>query len=179
MIDDVILSKYSSLTLRHKPDFADVRPNSGGWVNLEQLVKGLKDVDVSVSSERILDILASSDKKRFTLPPDGLYVRAAQGHSIDVDLALEPRRPPDILFHGTSVKAVETILDVGLTPQTRRHVHLSTDMDIAHRVGSRHGKPVVLLVDAKEMHQDGYTFWQADNGVWLTDDVPTPYIRKT
>jgi putative RNA 2'-phosphotransferase len=50
------------------------------------------------------------------------------------------------------------------------------DPDTAERVGQRHGKPVVLRVEAQRLFEDGFEFFRADNGVWLTDKVPAVYL---
>jgi putative RNA 2'-phosphotransferase len=46
------------------------------------------------------------------------------------------------------------------------------------QVGKRHGKPAVLRVAAIEMQGDGFKFYCADNGVWLTDSVPPRFLRQ-
>jgi len=61
--------------------------------------------------------------------------------------------------------------------QQRHHVHLSTDLETASKVGARHGKLAVLRIDAKRMAQDGYIFYRSANGVWLTDEVPVAYFH--
>jgi putative RNA 2'-phosphotransferase len=48
----------------------------------------------------------------------------------------------------------------------------------AIKVGARHGKPVVLVVDAAAMHRAGIPFYCSDNGVWLVDVVPPEYLRE-
>ena len=50
---------------------------------------------------------------------------------------------------------------------------------MAVRVGQRHGKPVVLRVDAAAMHQAGQAFYLSDNQVWLTEAVPPQYLAVT
>jgi len=59
----------------------------------------------------------------------------------------------------------------------RKQVHLSADQDTALKVGSRHGAPVILMVDTAAMHANGVQFFQADNGVWLTDHVAPAFLR--
>ncbi len=112
----------------------------------------------------------------FTLSDDGRRIRAAQGHSISVDLGLEPTIPPDRLFHGTATQTLDAIFAEGLKPGRRQKVHLSLDEDTARKVGQRHGRPTVLRIDAKRMHAEGFLFWKADNGVWLTDHVPPAFL---
>ncbi len=99
-------------------------------------------------------------------------IRAAQGHSINVNLELTSKRPPAILFHGTVNKFLTTILKEGLKPMSRQHVHLSANEDTAADVASRRGKPIILKIDCNTMLLKGYEFYQSENGVWLTEHVP-------
>ncbi|MGF6923140.1 RNA:NAD 2'-phosphotransferase (TPT1/KptA family) [Paraburkholderia sp. UCT70] len=124
----------------------------------------------------MLALVATNDKQRFALSPDGLRIRAAQGHSIGVDLGYAAKEPPAVLYHGTAWSNWTNIAVEGLTAQTRHAVHLSTDADTATRVGARHGPPLVLVVDAAQMHADGHEFTRSDNGVWLTALVPAAYL---
>src|SRR5262249_23108483 len=113
---------------------------------------------------------------RFSFSDDGLYIRANQGHSIQVDLGYEPREPPEILYHGTATRFLKSIQRAGLNKGKRHHVHLSSAAATAARVGSRHGKPIELRVLSGQMHADGHLFYLSENGVWLTDRVPPGYI---
>ena len=103
-------------------------------------------------------------------------IRARQGHSIDVDLALPALAPPPVLYHGTATRFLDAILRDGLTKQRRHHVHLSADVATATQVGARHGRPVVLRVDAAAMAAAGHVFHRSENGVWLTDAVPSAFL---
>jgi putative RNA 2'-phosphotransferase len=58
----------------------------------------------------------------------------------------------------------------------RQHVHLSAHEETAWNVGQRHGKPVILVIQALAMHEQGHKFFLSDNGVWLTDHVPAAFI---
>ena len=124
------------------------------------------------------EIVATSDKKRFTLSEDGKRIRAAQGHSVEVALGIEPVVPPETLYHGTATRFLEPIRAEGLKPGSRQQVHLSADEVTAHAVGTRHGKPAILRVAAGDMHRAGHAFYRADNGVWLTDAVPPQFLTE-
>lgn len=169
-------SKFLSRVLRHEPEAAGVVLGPGGWVAVDELLRGMKAVGHAMKLDDLLRIVSENDKQRFTLSDDGRRIRAAQGHSVDVDLGLEAAVPPTELYHGTATANLDAIFAEGLMPGRRKHVHLSSDKDTALRVGQRHGKPVALLVDAAGMHAAGHGFWQADNGVWLTDTVPPAFI---
>jgi putative RNA 2'-phosphotransferase len=168
-------SKFLSLVLRHAPERIGIVLDAQGWTNVDDLIAKAAAAGVALDRATLKEIVATSDKQRFTLSDDGTRIRAAQGHSVEVDLDLASAIPPAILFHGTARDNTTAILAEGLRPGKRRHVHLSPDVETARRVGMRHGSPVIFHVDTARMHADGLMFWQADNGVWLTADVPPIY----
>jgi putative RNA 2'-phosphotransferase len=170
------ISKLLSHVLRHAPERLGIVLDDNGWTSVDVLIANARKEGFKLDRDILGSVVANNDKKRFTLSEDGLMIRAAQGHSVAIDLALVPGEPPARLFHGTARHNLHSIFAVGLKPGTRRHVHLSLDVDIAMKVGSRHGKPVVLEVDAAAMYRDGLAFYRADNGVWLTDAVPASYL---
>jgi putative RNA 2'-phosphotransferase len=169
-------SKFLSLVLRHKPEEIGLQLDQRGWVRIDDLLRKLKKANRKLSRDELIQLVENNDKKRFTLSEDGLRIRAAQGHSVNVDLGLEPQCPPDELYHGTASANLDAIFSGGLNPGRRHQVHLSLDSDTVERVGQRHGKPVVLRVEARRMFEDGFLFYCADNGVWLTDKVPADYL---
>lgn len=169
--------KFMSLVLRHQPLAAGLALDAAGWTEIEALVRGAP-ARLNLSAERIARIVAENDKQRFQISEDGKRVRAVQGHSIDVDLPLEPITPPEVLFHGTATRFLEAILAEGLKLMKRRYVHLSADRETARKVGARHGMPVILRIAAAEAHADGLVFRRAENGVWLTDPLAPRYLTQ-
>ena len=168
-------SKRLAKALRHDPTRLGIQLDAAGWVPVSDVL-----VAMSLTRTELDAVVAGNDKQRFAIAvgPDGVErIRANQGHSVEVDLGLQPADPPPVLFHGTSATAVDSIMETGLSRQSRHHVHLSIDEATALRVGSRRAGPVVILaVDAAAMAKDGHVFYRSDNGVWLTDAVPTPYL---
>lgn len=170
------ISKFLSLILRHQPETIGLDLDTQGWANVDELIEKAHQHGKQLSRDRIVDVVTNNDKQRFSLSEDGLKIRANQGHSLTVDLALIAKQPPDVLYHGTATRFLDAILAEGLKPLARQHVHLSHDKEMAIKVGQRHGKPVVLEVAALMMQQDGYTFYLSDNQVWLTAHVPADYL---
>jgi len=171
-------SKLLSLILRHAPEKAGLELGAGGWVLVADLLSGLDRIGSPMTQAELENLVATNEKKRFTLSDDGSKIRAAQGHSVSVDMEFSPTQPPAELFHGTATRTLPIILAGGLKPMSRQHVHLSVDHETAVRVGQRHGKPVVLKVLAGALHQSGQDFYQAENGVWLTGNILPQYIQE-
>lgn len=178
--DDMSLkdvSKYMSLILRHKPDAIGITLDEHGWANVDELIAGIAK-DNEFNMEILEEIVRTDEKQRYSFNEEKTLIRANQGHSIPVDVELEELVPPEILWHGTGEKYVTSIDKQGLIPKSRLYVHLSKDEETAINVGSRHGKPVIYLVSAKKMYEDGYKFYRSVNGVWLTKGVPLQYLQK-
>src|SRR5215212_3649479 len=170
-------SKFLSLVLRHEPQAAGVTLDEAGWIGVGELLAGCERAGVRITDDELREIVRTSDKQRFALSDDGTRIRANQGHSVDVELGHAPAVPPDTLWHGTAEKYVESIRAQGLLKGSRHHVHLSPTAETASAVGRRHGRLVLLEVESGRMHRDGIEFFLTPNGVWLTDHVPTAYLR--
>lgn len=165
-----------SLILRHDPGRVGIQLDSEGWVDVDILIKAMNNAGKSVDRKLIEEVVDTNDKKRFTFSEDTSMIRANQGHSVDVDLKLEAQTPPEILYHGTATKNLDSIQASGLDKRNRQHVHLSSDKVTATKVGQRHGKVVILNVRSGDMHRAGHEFYLSKNGVWLTDKVPVEFI---
>lgn len=169
-------SKFLSLVLRHRPEHIGITLDPAGWVAVDELLAAARGSGFPLDRATLERVVAENDKRRFALSADGTRIRASQGHSVGVDLGLAPRTPPDLLFHGTAARFLESIRREGLKPGSRTHVHLSADEATARVVGRRHGSPVVLRVEAGHMHRDGHEFFFSENGVWLAQVVPASYL---
>ena len=170
-------SKFIALILRHKPEVIGITLDEHGWADVGELIKGVSRTH-PLTMDILEQIVAEDEKQRYSFSEDKMRIRANQGHSIAVDVELEKDTPPELLFHGTGQKYVESIDATGLIPKNRLYVHLSADEETAIRVGARHGKPVVYQVASGHMEREGFTFFRSVNGVWLTKEVPVRYLRK-
>ncbi len=170
------VSKLLSRVLRHNPQRIGLTLDAQGWAEIDTLIACVAREGMVLTRELILEVVATSDKQRFALDEAGRRIRANQGHSVDIDLALDPCEPPAVLFHGTAEANIAAIRAEGLKPGRRQHVHLSLDAATATAVGRRHGRPVVLGVAAGRMWSAGFAFFRAENGVWLTAAVPPEFI---
>ncbi len=167
------ISKQLSYVLRHKPDSIGLKLDTFGWVDIELLLQKML-----ITREELEYVVENNLKKRFAISDDNKRIRANQGHSIHIELGLTEKLPPTILYHGTAIRNLDKIEKEGLLKMNRNHVHLSSDIPTAKQVGSRHGKPIVLLINCEEMVDNDVKFYQADNGVWLTTHVEARFIKK-
>lgn len=174
------ISKFLSYILRHQPEAIGLVLDDNGWADMGELIdKANRSKEINtLTRELIHDVVKSSDKQRFAISEDGNKIRANQGHSVQVDLQLKPMEPPEILYHGTATRFLDDILKDGLKAQKRQHVHLSNDVETATKVGQRYGKPVILKIKARLMHEQGFVFYLSENGVWLTQVVPCEHLEK-
>ena len=171
------ISKFLCFVLRHNPQALGITLDAEGWVEVDELLAAAARHGKLFTRLQLEEIVATNDKKRFALSPDGRLIRANQGHSVEVDLGLMPVEPPELLYHGTVERFLASIREKGLLRGDRQHVHLSAERDTALRVGERRGRPVVLVVEAGRMHNEGHVFFRSENGVWLTEAVPSEYLR--
>lgn len=176
---DKDLSKFLSLVLRHKPETIGIELDANGWTDVAILLEKMNHKGKQIDMIRLEKIVAESDKQRYAFNADKTQIRANQGHSVTVDLALQAAEPPAILYHGTSRAFEASILQKGLLKGERHHVHLSKDIETARRVGERRDKQCLIFeVDSQKMQAENYMFYVSENGVWLTDHVPALFLRK-
>ena len=161
--------KKLSFLLRHDNSYPF---DAHGWREVSDLVK-----NHGYTMEELTEIVVTNNKQRYELSEDKSRIRARQGHSVHVDVELEEVLPPETLYHGTAKSFLDSIMERGIVKGNRLYVHLSGTEETAINVGKRHGEPVVLVIDAKKMVEDGYRFFLSRNGVRLTDYIDPKYIK--
>jgi len=166
------ISRFLSKVLRHSPESIGLTLDRHGWAAVDDILKVVPWMD----RPNLLRAVNENDKQRFALSDDGQKIRARQGHSVKVELELEPVEPPRRLYHGTYQKAVQSIFRTGIQKMQRHHVHMSEDKGTATAVGRRSGAPILFEINAEQMFKDGHVFYCSENGVWLTDHVPVRYL---
>ena len=178
MMDYTKLSKEISYALRHAPWKYELELDSEGFVSVEQLINAINEsgnYDRLINVNDLEYIIKNSDKKRHEIQGD--KIRALYGHSIPMHISKDVIVPPDVLYHGTTHKALDSILSAGLKPMGRQYVHLSVDADTAMQVGKRRDNdPVILVIDAHKAYADGNCFYRGNDKVVLADHIPPEYI---
>lgn len=165
-------SKYLSLLLRHKPELANLELKEDGWVDVHTLIK---NTDFTLSE--LKEIVSTDKKQRYSFDSTYTCIRANQGHSVNVKMNFKEFIPIKELYHGTSINVKDIIFKEGIKKQSRQYVHLSQDIETAKKVGERHGKPFIFIIDAVKMYEDGIKFYISENNVVLTDFVNKKYLK--
>lgn len=155
----ITVSKYLAKHLRHAPHELGLTLQPGGWLAVDELLAAAESHGFPISYDELVEVVETNDKRRFAFDGTGDLIRANQGHSVEVDLQLEEREPPEELYHGTVERSLPSILAGGLNKGRRHHVRLSKDLETARRVGARRGKTVILEIAAGRMYREGCTFF--------------------
>jgi len=169
------LGKTLAYLLRHGAKKEGLVIDDQGWVSTDELLTWLSPYSVTFE---LLDLCVQADDKgRYSFNEDMSKLRANQGHSLkNIKMDYEEKVPPNLLYHGTVNKAVDSIMKSGLKKMSRHHVHMTSSLDTAQAVGKRRGTPVILKIDTVTMIADGFKFYMSENNVWLTDNVPAKYL---
>jgi putative RNA 2'-phosphotransferase len=177
---DKQISKTMAYLLRHGAIKRKLKIDVNGWVIIEDLIQKINEINpkLNINFSDVERVVANNSKQRFAVEYN--FIRASQGHSLNIELNLEPQEPPIILYHGTynSPQVLKKIEAVGLLKMNRQYVHLSSTIKTAIEVGSRRGKPILFEIFAEKMFLDGIKFYISQNKVWLVDSVPPKYLRK-
>ena len=95
-------SKFISMILRHRPGIIGITLDEHGWADVQELISGVNNSDGhTLDMETLEEIVRTDEKQRYSFNEDHTLIRANQGHSIPVDVELEEKIPPAILWHGT------------------------------------------------------------------------------
>lgn len=173
------LSKEVSYALRHAPWEYELEMDKEGWVSIKQLLESLMNNNKwkNISENDLYKMIETSERKRHEIL-DG-KIRAYYGHSVPIKIVKEEKEPPEILYHGTARRFLNSIRENGLLPKDRQYVHLSQNIEMAYVVGTRRDiKPCILKINAKTAWKDGIKFYHGNEKVWLVDEIPSKYIDE-
>ncbi len=177
-MDYIKLSKEISYVLRHNPTKYNLDMDEFGYVKINELLNGLNDsgqFKEIITLKDLKEVIKVCDKERFKIDDD--KIKALYGHTIPLKIKMEEVIPPDILYHGTTKKALDNILNKGLDKRKRQYVHLAKEKEVAYRVGKRRDEePVILKIAAKKAYLDGIIFYYGGDDIYLAEYVPTNYI---
>ena len=75
-------------------------------------------------------------------------MRATYGHTVEIELDLPSNDIPDSLFYPSDPAEAEKLVEVGISPGDRSHVHLPASLRYAADAGRvHHNDPGLIEVD--------------------------------
>jgi 2'-phosphotransferase len=181
-IDMKKVSQTMSWILRHGINELGLKIDELGRIPLNTLLKQKQIRDLGCDEELIINIVDTSDKKRFRLDEvNGVWmIGANQGHSkeigeqINTDKLMEKiTEPVELCVHGTYTKFINSIKQSGLNKMSRTHIHMATGYPTDSQVisGARGSSEVFIVIDMEKALADGIEFYRSANGVILTSGV--------
>lgn len=165
------LSRAMAYQLRHG---TSVFLDKGGWAYVAAVSDALYRDGLGTDSVEVRTVAAAIDEPRFELRDK--KIRARYGHTRPVTIEYEEASTRPTLFHGTSLKNLQSIFTQGsgLRSMGRRWVHLSSDPLLALRTARRHGPGVLLALEPESACG---TVFYAGGTVYLADSVPASALR--
>jgi len=173
-----IITRMMAGILRHFPGRFDLEMDNYGWVNLGDMVDGMKNKVRRMhwlTPHHIQGIVETDEKGRYQIKTG--KIRATYAHTVDISIDLPTDDIPASLYYPCSDKELEGILAEGLKPTDRKKVHLSRTKIDANTAGIfRMDRPKILRIDAQRATDDGIIIYHAGKTVFITDGIPPEYI---
>jgi len=149
-----------------------------GWIDVKDIIRQFKKGGKRyhwLRPHHFTAIAETDPKGRYEVR--GNTIRATYGHTVEIELDLPTDNIPDALYFPCDPKQTENLLEVGISPSGRAHVHLSATIRNAAEAGHVHfALPTILEVDTAQMYAAGETIWHAGITVYLTENVPPQYL---
>jgi putative RNA 2'-phosphotransferase len=165
------LAKMLTYVLARRPDEFGLVPDTDGYVKIKDLLKalhedeGLRYVNRSHLAEVILSLTAAP------IEISENRIRARSREALPPTTAAEAL--PKVLFTAIRRRAYTVVLERGVQAADNARIVLSPSREVAERLGKRiDPEPVILTVLVPVCRNQGVTFAQAGEGLFLADRIP-------
>ena len=166
------LSKLISYILGHKPAEFGLVPDRDGFVKIKEFLKAVCEEDGLRHIRR-----SHIDEIIMTLSPAPVEIKDNYIRAIDRD-KLPGHNPaqtlPKLLYTCVRRKAYPSVLDKGIFPMGFDRVILSSEPEMAERMGKRKDRmPVLLTVQTQKSLEKGTLFYETGDTLYLADSIRT------
>ena len=172
------LARRLALVLRHAPEKFDLEMDINGWIDVRDIVRKFKDGRRRqhwLRPHHLVAISETDPKGRYEVR--GNMMRATYGHTVEIELDLPSSDIPDSLYYPCDPNEAENLIEIGISPGGRAHVHLSASIRNAAEAGRvHHDDPAIIEVDTARMVASGETIWHAGVTVYLSETVAGEYL---
>lgn len=165
------LAKLITYILGRRPDEFGLVTDTEGFVKIKELLKALTEEEgwKYVRRFHLDEILYSLADPPFEIL--GKQIRAKRR-----DQLVRPnpvQKLPKILFTSIRKRAYRSVLDKGIFPTGYYQVVLSSNRDLAERMGKRTDQdPVMLSVHVQKSIENGVRFYQTGESLFLAESIP-------
>ena len=166
------LSKFIAYILERRPDEFGLITDTEGWVKTKELLKAINEESgwKYVRRTHIDEIL-------YSLPDPPIEILDEHIRAKRRDLLPQPQKmldPPKLLFICIRKRAYPFVLENGIFPTRYPQVVLTSDRDLAERIGKRiDPQPVMLTVHVQKSAENGIMFYQIGESLFTTESIPT------
>lgn len=134
------MARRLALVLRHAPEKFDLEMDINGWIDVKDIVRQFKGSNERryhwLRPHHIRAISETDPKGRYEVR--GNVIRATYAHTVEIELDLPTDNIPDALYYPCSPDEYENLIEVGISPSGRAHVHLSANIRSAAEAGHVH-----------------------------------------
>lgn len=176
---EIKISKNLTYLCRHGAVKAGLPIGRDGYIPLNDILTRNNFTGITLAD--IQQIVQTNDKQRFSLQerPDGWYIKANQGHSIEVPeldltrITRENVKDYPVVVHGTYHSPMKAIRRDGLSVMSRQHIHFAIGEPEKEGVisGMRSSAEVMIYIDLEKAVNDGVPFYISENKVILTPGI--------
>ena len=165
------LYKFLSYVLGRRPDEFGLVPDDNGFVKIKELIKAVNEEDGWRHVRRGL-----VDELTVVLPDSPIEIAGGliRAKSVKHLYKIKPAQDmPKLLFTCVTGKSYPFALDKGIFPTRHEYVIMSSDKDLASRIGKRKGpEPIVLTVNVKYAVDMEVDFFQSGELLFLSTFLP-------
>ncbi len=164
-------AKFLTYILGVQPGEFGLVPDKEGFVKIKDLLKAIHEEDGwrAFRQSQLNEIMISLPRSPFEISEN--TIRAKDRKSLP--MRLPPDNPPKLLYTCIRRKALYSAVDKGISPMGRQHIILSSDKDMALRIGKRFdASPALITVNIDNAMQSGILFLQAGKQLFLARSIP-------
>jgi putative RNA 2'-phosphotransferase len=165
------LAKLLDYILGRRPDEFGLVTDSDGFFKIKELLKALSEEEglTYVRRAHLDEILITLPDPSFEIAGNSIRAKYRQhlpAHTYAVD-------PPKLLYHCVRQKAYPHVCTKGVYPTGYASVILSSNLNLAQRMGRRIDRSAVLLtVQVQHCLDKGVVFYKAGEALFLADFIP-------
>jgi putative RNA 2'-phosphotransferase len=164
------LSKFLAYMLGRRPDEFGMVPDTNGYVRVKELLQALHEEQGwrHVRQAHLNEALVVPENPAFEI--EGSRIRAVDRSRLPVAAPSEDL--PKLLYIAIRSRAYPVALERGLAAMPGQHLILSTDMDMAMRMGRRlDNNPTLLTVQMQTSIKSGTCFQKYGRVLFLADTI--------